>query len=231
MIGRWFHLPLKTLVCVPILEKDLNLVSKSAKKAVNLGADMLEFRIDVLENPDPDKIRDLMDKIKHKIIATNRMQQEGGFFQGSERERTQILIDVAETADFVDIELQTDDKYRSKVLQASKSSIVSFHDFEKTPELEELLKVVSMEHQLGDLAKFAVMPSHLQDTLVVLEVLLKFPHTIGISMGNLGRYTRIIAPLFGSPLTYASMDAGSAPGQLDIHTTKKIIRQLLNHGD
>lgn len=224
-------MPLKTLVCVPILEKDLNLVSKSAEKAVNLGADIVELRIDALDNPDPDKIRGLMDKIEHKIIATNRMQQEGGFFQGSERERTQILIEVAEMADYVDIELKTDEKYRSKVLQASKSSIVSFHDFEKTPELEELLKVVSMEHQLGDLAKFAVMPSHLQDTLVVLEVLLQFPHTIGISMGNLGRYTRIIAPLFGSPLTYASMDAGSAPGQLDIQTTKKIIHQLLNHGD
>lgn len=222
---------LKTLICVPILEKDLNLVSKSAEKAVNLGADIVELRIDALDNPDPDKIRGLMDKIEHKIIATNRMQQEGGFFQGSERERTQILIEVAEMADYVDIELKTDEKYRSKVLQASKSSIVSFHDFEKTPELEELLKVVSMEHQLGDLAKFAVMPSHLQDTLVVLEVLLQFPHTIGISMGNLGRYTRIIAPLFGSPLTYASMDAGSAPGQLDIQTTKKIIHQLLNHGD
>lgn len=201
------------------------------ERAVNLGADMVEFRIDALSNPDPDKIRHLMEKIGHNIIATNRTRHEGGFFQGSERERTQILIEVAETADYVDIELQTDDKYRSKVLKASKSSIVSFHDFEKTPELKELLKVVRKEHNLGDLAKFAVMPNHLQDTLVVLEVLLQVPNTIGISMGNLGRYTRIIAPLFGSPITFASTDAGSAPGQMDIRTTKNIIRKLLNYGD
>jgi len=44
--------------------------------------------------------------------------------------------------------------------------------------------------------------------------------TIGISMGNLGGYTRVTAGLFGSPITYASLDGGSAPGQLDLKTTR-----------
>jgi 3-dehydroquinate dehydratase I len=222
-------LQIKPLICVPILEKDLNSLSKSAEKAIKLGADMVEFRIDALQNPDPDKIRDLTEKTKHKIIATNRIQQEGGFFQGSEEERTDILIEVAEYVDFVDIELQTPDKYRSKVLKASKSSIVSFHDFQKTPDVEELLKVVGREQELGDIAKFAVMPLDLPDTLVVLEVLSQVSNTIGISMGQLGRYTRLIAPLFGSPITFASVDTGSAPGQLDIETTKNFVLKLLNN--
>ena len=43
------------------------------------------------------------------------------------------------------------------------------------------------------------MPRNMQDTLTVLEVLSRVENTIGISMGDLGKYTRVVAPLFGSP--------------------------------
>lgn len=225
-------MPKKPLICVPIIQNDMNSALKSAENAKKLGADILEFRIDALENPDPLKIRKLIDDVNYRLIATNRREQEGGFFKGSERERTEILIEVADMVDFVDIELQTTPKYRSKVINAaqsaSKSSIISFHDFEKTPDVQELLKVVEKEKELGNIAKFAVMPQSIQDTLTVLEVLSQVQNTIGISMGDLGRYTRVIAPLFGSPLTFASLDVKSAPGQLDIDTTREILGQLGN---
>jgi len=224
-------LQLKPLICVPAVGKDLNSVSKAVDKAIKSGADMVEFRIDTLQNPDPDGIRRLVENMEHKIIATNRMQNEGGFFQGSEKERTDILMEIAEIVYLVDIELQTPDKYRSKVIEASRSNIVSFHDFEKTPPVEELLRVVAEQRKLGDMAKFAVMPQNIQDTLRVLEVLSQVQNTIGISMGNLGRYTRVIAPLFGSPITFASLDAESAPGQLDIRTTRSFLNQLFKLGD
>ena len=70
------------------------------------------------------------------------------------------------------------------------------------------------------------MPQNISDTLIVLNVLSKVENTIGISMGDIGRYTRIIAPLFGSPITFASLDNKSAPGQLDIQTTKDILDKL-----
>jgi 3-dehydroquinate dehydratase-1 len=70
------------------------------------------------------------------------------------------------------------------------------------------------------------MPRNIQDTLTVLEVLSRVSNTIGISMGDLGKYTRVVAPLFGSPLTFASVDVESAPGQLNINTTRNILKQL-----
>ncbi len=219
---------LKPMVCIPIMEKDPASLLKSSKRAIKFGADILEIRIDVLENPNTEKLKSLLQEMGHKLIATNRMQAEGGFFEGSESERTEILLDVAEYSDFIDIELRTKDKYRSEVIEASKSSIVSFHDFEKTPDLEELLGIVFRERGLGDIAKFAVMPQNIQDTLTVLEVLSQVKDTIGISMGEIGRYTRVVAPLFGSPLTFASLDVESAPGQLDIQTTKKFLDELGN---
>ena len=214
------------MICVPILEKSIDSALKSSNKAIKLGADILELRIDALDNPDSDKILNLIDKLNHRFIATNRMRDEGGFFKGSELERTEILVEVAESVDFVDIELQTIVKYRSKVINSSQSSIISYHDFKKTPSMSELLNVVDKEKDLGDIAKFAVMPRNIQDTLIVLEVLSRVNSTIGISMGDLGKYTRVVAPLFGSPLTFASVDVESAPGQFDINTTKNILKQF-----
>ncbi len=49
---------------------------------------------------------------------------------------------------------------------------------------------------------------------------------IGISMDDLGSYTRIVGPLMGSPITYASIEHESAPGQLDVNTTRCMIKTL-----
>ena len=216
----------KPMICAPIVERESNSALQSAKKAVDLGADILELRIDALENPDGDEIQQLIKNINYPLIATNRIESEGGFFRGSEDERTKVLIKAAEYADIVDIELQTDEKLRSKIIKASKSTIISYHDFKKTPSFEELLNVVKKEKEIGDIAKFAVMPNNNKDTLTVLKVLSESQNTIGIAMGDIGKYTRIIAPVFGSPITFASIDKKSAPGQLDIETTKDILRKL-----
>ncbi|MGZ7049290.1 MAG: type I 3-dehydroquinate dehydratase, partial [Methanobacterium sp.] len=197
-----------------------------AGKAIKSGADILEFRIDALRNPVADEVNNIIKEIDYPVIATNRMKDEGGFFKGSDEERTSLLIEVAPNVDIVDIELQTDEEFRQKVINASKSTIVSYHNFKNTPSSNELLDIVKMEQEIGNIAKFAVMPEDYKDTLTVLKVLSEVQNTIGIAMGDMGRYTRLVAPVFGSPITYASIDKESAPGQLDVQTTKEILRKL-----
>jgi 3-dehydroquinate dehydratase I len=216
----------KTRICVPIFQKDYESTIESAKKSIAAGADLIELRIDAMDHPDPDEVSDLIKDINHPLIATNRMMKEGGSFKGSENDRIDILLAAAKYADIVDIELQTDEDYRNKIVKASKSTIISYHNFEKTPTFEFLLEVVNKEKEIGDIAKFAVMPKNISDTLVVLNILSKVDKTIGISMGDIGRYTRIVAPLFGSPITFASLDDISAPGQLDIGSTKNCLDKL-----
>jgi 3-dehydroquinate dehydratase-1 len=223
----WMIMTPKPLICVPILKKDREDVLKVATEAIKLGADLVELRIDALLDNDPQSVTHLMEEINHPIIATNRMREEGGYFMGSESERSGILVEAADYADYVDIELQTNEKLRSEVIRATKSAIISFHDFERTPPRNELLEIVRRERELGAIAKFSVMPQNRQDTLNVLEVVNQNDNTIGIAMGELGRYTRVVAPLLGSPLTYASLDGGSAPGQLDLNDTKEIINTLM----
>ncbi|HTX61248.1 MAG TPA: type I 3-dehydroquinate dehydratase [Methanobacterium sp.] len=210
----------KTLICVPIFQTNLSECHKTANKALKLGADILELRVDALQNPDPDRIIKFLDELDVKKIVTNRMAREGGLYKGSEIERTDILRDIAGYSDYVDIELITEESHRSKVLNAANSSIVSYHNFKQTPSVDELLKIVELEKECGDLAKFAVMPRKMADTLKVFEVLAQVKDTIGISMGDMGSYTRVTASLFGSPITFASIDNESAPGQLNIHLTR-----------
>jgi 3-dehydroquinate dehydratase-1 len=215
------------MICVPIFEKNYESILEAAKKSINAGADLIELRIDAMDHPNPDEVSNIIKDVNYPLIATNRMIEEGGSFKGSEAERTDILLAAAKHADIIDIELQTDEEYLNKIVKASKSTIISYHNFEKTPSVDVLLKVVNQERKLGDIAKFAVMPRNISDTLIVLNVLSQVKKTIGISMGDLGRYTRVVAPLFGSPITFASIDTISAPGQLDIHTTKNFLDKIV----
>ena len=216
------------MICVPIFEKNYESVLQSAKNSIDAGADLLEFRIDVMNNPNPDEVSSIIKDINFPLIATNRKMEEGGFFKGSESERIDILLEAAKYANIVDIELETEDEYLEKIINGSKSTIISYHDFNITPSIDFLLEIVRREKQLGDIAKFSVMPQNISDTLVVLNVLSQVQDTIGIAMGDIGMYTRIIAPLFGSPITFASLNNKSAPGQLDIVTTKKFLDKLGN---
>ena len=215
------------MICAPIVEKNYDSVLEAAKNSIKAGADLIELRINAMDHPNPDEVSNIIKDIKYPLIATNRMKEEGGLFNGSEAERTDILLAAAKHADMVDIELQTDEDYLNKIIKASKSTIISYHNFEKTPSAEILLKVVSEERKRGDIAKFAVMPKNISDTLIVLDVLSQVEKTIGISMGEMGRYTRVVAPLFGSPITFASYDNISAPGQLDINTTKNFLDKIV----
>ena len=73
---------------------------------------------------------------------------------------------------------------------------------------------------MGDIAKFAVMPQNLSDTLVVLDVLSQVNNTVGIAMGDIGKYTRVIAPVFGSPITFASLEINPHQDRLNLRSTK-----------
>jgi 3-dehydroquinate dehydratase I len=216
------------MICVPIFEKNRQSVLRSAKNSIKAGADLLELRIDAMDHPNPEDVSNVIKEINYPLIATNRKLEEGGFFNGSESERMEILLEAAKHADIVDIELETDEENMKKIIKASKSTIISFHDFKRTPPMEVLLEIVQRERELGDIAKFSVMPQNINDTLVVLNVLSQVQDTVGIAMGDIGRYTRVVAPLFGSPITFASVDNKSAPGQLDILSTKNFLDAMGN---
>ena len=218
----------QTKIAIPIFQKDCKDVIEVARDCIDKGADVLEFRIDALKNPDIDEIRNTIKEIDFPTIATNRINTEGGSFKGSEEERIDILYQCADLVDYIDIELQCKDEYIHKIHDTGVKTIVSYHDFEKTPKLSEILYIVEKEQELGDIAKVAFMPQDLEDTLTILAVLSHCKDTIAISMGDLGIYTRVMASKFDSPITFAAGRDATAPGQIDIETMKALLNMDLN---
>ncbi|MBQ2173817.1 MAG: type I 3-dehydroquinate dehydratase [Alphaproteobacteria bacterium] len=218
----------QTKIAIPIFQEKCSDVIAVAEDCIDKGADILEFRIDALKNPEISEIKKTIEEINFPMIATNRINSEGGSFKGSEEDRFRILYECCDLVDYVDIELQSDDEYINRIHETGTKTIVSYHDFEKTPDLNEIMYIVSKEQELGDIAKVAFMPQDLEDTLTVLAVLSHCENTIAISMGDLGSYTRVMASKFDSPITFAAGTDVTAPGQIDIETMKALLNMDLN---
>lgn len=217
----------ETKIAIPIFQNTKEAVIAVAEDCIDKGADVLEFRIDALDNPNSKEIKEIIEEINFPMIATNRIASEGGSFKGSEEERVNLLLECIDLVDYVDIELQSDDKYISLLNEGSAKTIISYHDFEKTPDLDEIYYIVEKEKELGDIAKVAFMPNDLDDTLKVLAILSHYSNTIAISMSDLGSYTRVMASKFNSPITFAAGTDVTAPGQIDIETMKSLLNMDL----
>jgi 3-dehydroquinate dehydratase-1 len=201
--------------------------AESAEQAKKLGADILELRIDLLKVDARKALHDVRET-GLPVIITNRMKQEGGVWQGSEEERISILISLLPKADAADIELCARDRDMvvKKARDTGKTVIISTHDFQKTPASDAIIEIIGDSFAAGaDIAKLAVTPTSLEDILRLLDITL---HTEGdvcvMAMGEMGRHSRVIAPLYGSVMTYGYVGKATAPGQLRVDE----LRQILN---
>ncbi len=221
---------------------------KNAIRAASDGADMIEIRIDLLDCPpgephSPDSqdslqslrllFEELNNAVQIPIIATNRISTEGGGFTRSEEERIDILLSVLELVDAVDIELRADPKYRDQVVQSAKAAgkrvIISYHDFSATPGIAEMQKILSECFAAGaDIAKLAATPQSYDDALRLLKLTREngSKQVCIIGMGAYGAHTRVIAPLYGSVIAYASIEAVTAPGQFSVSELAMMMRML-----
>ncbi|MFU8653015.1 type I 3-dehydroquinate dehydratase [Methanotorris formicicus] len=218
------------MICIPIVDNNIGTALKNAKKALEV-ADIVEFRVDMLKEVDESVIEEMA---KFPCIITVRAYWEGGFWKKSNDERIKLIKKAIEcNAKFVDIELREEKnkelvKFRDEIGSKTKI-IISYHDFEKTPSYEELIKIVEDGLKIGDITKFAVMARGKEDVLKVLNVINKYEgEIIGIAMGEEGKLTRILGVHFGSILTFASMEGkASAPGQIDVKKLKEIWELIL----
>jgi 3-dehydroquinate dehydratase type I len=201
------------------------------------AAQVLELRIDRISSVN---IKKLLALKRGKILITNRSQEEGGFFAGGEQERVALLIQaVASGADYVDVEMNTEPplinklKEKIKTLEADTQLILSYHNFEKTPGLNELkMKLEEGQKAGADIVKIVPYAREMADNLRVLGLIpyaqKKGLKIIAFCMGEKGKMSRIMAPLLGSYLTYASWAKGmeSAPGQMTVKELKQMFRIL-----
>lgn len=200
-----------------------------AARAKRMGADILELRLDILDS-DAQAVLPELKKTGLPVIITNRMKQEGGAWAGSEDERIRALVSLLPLADAVDIELcaQKRDAVVKEARKAGKTVIISTHDFQKTPGVDVMMGIIDASFDAGaDVAKLAVTPNTLEDVLHLLDVTLHAKGAVcTIAMGEIGRHSRVIAPIYGSVMTYGYVEDAVAPGQLRVDELGYILKLL-----
>lgn len=203
------------------------------KKARQAGMDIAELRVDLFSSVSPAHVLKEVKKYSAvPVLATLRSKKEGGKWNAPEKARLSLYQKLIPKVQAVDIELsshQINRKVIAAARKAKKTVVVSFHDFKKTPSLKSLNGILKQAKDLGadivKIAAFVKKPADLQ-TLAEFTLSNSWQKIIVIGMGEKGSVSRVAFPCFGSLLTFAHLGEASAPGQLDLATTVKLLRKL-----
>ena len=224
------------MICVSVMAK----TNREAVRMMKRGfatADIVELRLDRICRP---SLPALLNGREGKILVTNRSREEGGFFQGSERDRVNLLAQAANLgADYLDVEASMGKHWIGRLKaeiggqRAVTRMIISHHDLRKTPSWNVLVRRLDACRAYGAHAvKIVTFANSAEDNLRVLRLmprsLAQGQPIIAFCMGPRGRVSRVLAPLLGSFLTYASLRKGAeaAPGQFTVAEMRKIMDLL-----
>jgi 3-dehydroquinate dehydratase-1 len=231
-------------ICVPLTGITDYQVLNDLKTLKFFDYDLVELRIDYYENvEDFSKVIDLLKKIRKNytkpLLFTFRTKDEGGMHEMSEEKYFSLNQHIIESGliDLVDIELLRNEELIKGTISLAKNKdvkvIMSNHDFSKTPSKEEIVsRLVKMQEYDADITKIAVMPNCEEDVLTLMAATLEMKKEKGdrpfitMSMGSLGVVSRLTGQLFGSCLTFASLNKSSAPGQINVKYAREILNSL-----
>lgn len=226
----------KTAICVPVCGSSKEEVLWETEQLLETPCDLVEWRADCFCEDIVSAVGSIKEAAGGKpLLLTYRSKAEGG--KGSTddkayREMYQEVI-MEGKADAVDIELSR--PCCRELVEFAKAhgvtTFVSYHNFERTlsdQELEE--KLAAMEEAGADIPKLALMPQDFADVLRLAEFTMRasersFP-LVTVSMGKLGKLSRLCGGQTGSAITFAAHKTASAPGQMKIGFIRDVLDEL-----
>ena len=222
-------------ICVSILPKNNSEALNLIEKAELAKADIIEVRLDCLETSR--NLSELSASTKIPLIATNRLLSEKGFFSGIESERQQTLLNAAKSGfEYVDINLSSP-KHKeiiSQIKMLGAKPIVSYHKFDGALNVSAMAAILDEELASGAfVCKIVTTALQIADNLPVLSFVSlssSKAKLVCFCMGEHGRVSRVLSPLFGAFFTFASLGDGSetAAGQMGINEMKTAYSLLGN---
>jgi 3-dehydroquinate dehydratase-1 len=206
-------------------------------------ADAVEFRLDLAAEPMA-QLRAYDGDLP--LLVTNRAAWEGGEAADTPRRLDRLATAVEHPGvEAVDLELAAladavDDakaaysatRVREVAREHGVTVLASVHDFERTPDRERMAELLARAGREGNVAKLAVTagsPDDVLDLLAVTRTASREGKQVAtMAMGEAGRHSRAVAPLYGSRVGYAPVDPGeaTAPGQYDLATLAGLVEQL-----
>jgi 3-dehydroquinate dehydratase-1 len=225
-------------VCVPLVGRTAAALEAQALRAAQLRPDLIEWRVDFFEGiGDAQQVAALAKKLRDAagvpLLFTRRSSREGGQSIALSEEDVLAVyqaVCAAKAADLVDWEMESAPAHVQAVREAARANgialLLSFHDFHRTPPVDELVARFRKAQELGaDVGKLAVMPQSKADVLALLQATLQASQALdipvaGMAMGALGAVSRLCGGEFGSALTFGVGDAASAPGQMPVEALR-----------
>ncbi|ELY78053.1 type I 3-dehydroquinate dehydratase [Natrinema gari] len=197
-------------------------------------ADAIEFRMDLAD--EPLAALEAYDG-ELPILATNRAEWEGGEAPAKGRLEALAEATAVDAVAAIDLELESIlDGAAAAVLETARdrgvSIVASTHDFEGTPSRDAMVQTLTEASTYADVAKLAVTAESTADTLALLsateQVTARGEPVATMAMGDAGRHTRAVAPVYGSKIGYAPVDPAdaTAPGQYDLETLAGLVTRL-----
>ncbi|MDP4187390.1 MAG: type I 3-dehydroquinate dehydratase [Bacteroidota bacterium] len=211
------------MICISFCEPDFAKCLYQVKKE-----ELAEIRLDLVDYSE-EEIKQIF-SCGTKLIATCR----AGKFTDEER-KAKLVKAIESGAAYVDIELESTAGYRQYLMQVAKRHncqvIISFHDFEKTPALFDLLKVIETASGWGaDITKIACMVNDIKDVSRLLGLYNSKGKIVAFGMGDKGQFSRVASLILGAEFTFAVLDESkqTAPGQLTKQQVEKALDFLNN---
>lgn len=220
-------------ICVSIMPKTAEEAQRLIDRAEEQGADFVEVRFGKFE--DFQHLADVAAHGKAPKIATLKLSSQGGKFAGTETQQRDILLNAAKAGfAYVDIDLHgtSPKQFASDISERGAKIITSFHNFDTTPETAELNHILDLEIALGgNVCKIVTTANRVEDSLELLNFVSsasKRANLVCFAMGQPGRVSRLLSPLFGGFFTFASLERGAetAPGQMSIDEMKAAYKLL-----
>jgi 3-dehydroquinate dehydratase/shikimate dehydrogenase len=197
----------------------------------------IELRLDYLAKPVaglPAFQEFLAQNSATTAIATCRLKENGGRFEGSKTAALDVLLKAAAAGfQIVDIELEALEKLpKDSVAQlraAGAAVLVSHHDFHATKDLDAVYtRIAPFEPEF---VKMVPTAKSLADNLTLLRFLERMEDRttssiVGICMGEPGIISRVLGLRAGSAFTFAAATVGeeTAPGQIAARTLLETYR-------
>jgi len=232
-------------ICVPITADTRENILQAARKLNGQPFDLVEWRADFfVDLYDTNKVMEVLQLMHNEfretpILFTIRTSAEGGNIPISIEDYIQINSEAANSGlvDLIDVEIMRGDDVVFVLVETAHDAgikvIASNHDFRKTPKKEELItRLCRMQELDADIAKIAVMPRSERDVLVLLDTTLVMNELHGqtpvvtMSMGDMGRISRISGGVFGSAITFGTAGDSSAPGQMPLNTLHTLLKYI-----
>lgn len=219
---------MKPLICVAVTARDTKQTLTRIRGLTS--PDLIEIRFDYCVEPiEPRRIRDVAEA---PLIATNRPVYQGGLSEEVEERRLGRLYEACEAGfEYADVELAAPSigETIEHMHDLGSKCILSHHDFEATPTLEELNRLNERAEVMGaDIVKLVGTANDYGDNLVYLAYLSGKPGNVSFGMGLHGVPSRVLSPLMGGAFTYASIVEGeeSAPGQLTLQKMRELYEAM-----